>query len=81
MLSKRTQYLLTHVSQQLNLLSLQILLLHQQRQLLQLKLQRIKLNYLAQSLVQEGLRKRAFFIATSFHSFLAKYFYIFKLST
>jgi hypothetical protein len=59
--------------------------MHQPHQLRQpqprllLKHQRIKLNYLAKSLVQEGLRKRAFFIAPSFYSFLAKYFYIFKL--
>jgi hypothetical protein len=54
---------------------------HQLPQLLLLKHQRIKLNSLAKSLALEGLRKRAFFIAASFHSFLAKYFYIFKLST
>jgi hypothetical protein len=55
--------------------------LHQLPQLLLLMQQRIKLNSLAKSLALEGLRKQAFFIAPSLHSFLAKYFYIFKLST
>jgi hypothetical protein len=54
-------------------------LLHQLLQLLLLKQQRIKLKHLAKSLAREGLRKRAFFIAPSFHSFLVKYIYIFKL--
>jgi hypothetical protein len=47
-------------------------LLHLLPQLLPLKHQRIKLNSLAKSLVLEGLRKRAFFIAPSFHSFFGE---------
>jgi hypothetical protein len=47
-------------------------LLHQLLQLLLLKHQKIKLNHLAYSLVLKGLRKRAFFIAPSFHSFFGE---------
>jgi hypothetical protein len=45
---------------------------HQLRQLLLLKHQRIKLNSLARSLALEGLRKQAFFITPSFHSFFGE---------
>ena len=44
-------------------------LLHQLLQLLLLTLLRIKLNHLAKLLALEGLRKRAFFVASRFHSF------------